>query len=452
MEKNENRRVIVDWPLNSDNKTLTVYSLVNEHDSFSESQNKILRCVGMNESQAEKFSDKKSLLFKMSELLKTGESILILSEPEQYLSLKDTLMRALALPIGVDEELSARLHKSGRDKRHADMPRGAKVFMTEDGVNSGFAVRAGKQTIVLLPLDKERVDDVLSNGAQSYLSEFVDNATSAKTDRESGENAVNLAVRSLQRVGKKVAVSGTPTSVFVKNEVTADGESNAAENFIFSEKAQLRGEYSARDYAVLLAKNAMEESEVSLGAAITSVFAKSREDMSEVFICVAVTTEDKAAGRTIYSLPGEKPEDFLKEAAKELLCLISDVTSVMPAAVTPGMSAPEYTEPQEINYPKKTSKLWTGVIITIAIILSIVLGLKLAGFFDVPEKDRDVPTRGTDVVTTTEPQTLLPEFETTEPTTEESQSGESSSDVSESSTGETSLPLPEMTMAENEVV
>lgn len=451
MDNYENQRVIVDWPLDRARRSFTVYALVGEFDDFSAVQNKILNCVGMNESQSEKFTDKKSLLFKMSDILKTGDSILILSEPEQYLSLKDTLMRALALPTAVDEELSARLHKLGKDKIHAEMPRGARVFMTEDGVNSGFALRAGKQTIILLPLDEERIDSLLSDGARSYLNSFNGKTSSSKSDCV--ENAVNLAVRSLQRVGKKVAVAGTSTSVFVKNAVTGDDESNSVENFVFTEKAQPRGEYSARDYAVLLAKNAMEESETALGAAMTSVFAKSQEDISEVFICIAVTTEDKAAGRTLYSLPGEKPEDFLKEAANELLRLVSDVTSAMPAASMPGMSAPEYTEPEEIEHTKKTSKLWTAVIIIIAVILSIVLGLKLAGFFDVPEKEADVPTRGTEVFSTTEPQTLLPEFETEDSTAEESQSSEPSSDgVSESSTSETSLPLPEMTMAENEVV
>lgn len=454
MEKYENRRVIVDWPLNRAKQDLTVYSLVGEYDDFSETQNKILKCLGMNESQSEKFTDKKKMLFKMSELLKSGDSILILSEPEQYLSLKDTLMRALALPIGVDEELSARLHKSGKDKSHADMPRGARVFMTHDGVNSGFAVRAGKQTIILLPLDAERADDILSGGARSYLAAF-GNDTPSKPDNAFGESDVSVVARSLQRVGKKVAVAGTPTSVFVKNAVMNGEEPNACDNFIFTEKSQPRGEYPARDYAVLLAGKAMEESSSALGAAITNVFAKSQEDMSEVFICIAVTTNEKAVGRTLYSLPGEKPEDFLKEAAKELLRLIADVTSSMPTVVSPGMSAPEYTEPAETEPPKKKSNLWSIVVIIIALILAVVLGLKLAGFFEVDDKNADVPTAGT----TVERQTLLPEFETTEPTTaDESQTDESLTGefaTGESSTGETTdsnLNLPEMTMADNEVV
>lgn len=448
MEKNESVRKYEDWPLNRAKQNLFIYSLSKHEEEFTDAREKILNCLHMGNAEVTAFEEKRELLFKMSELLKSGDSVLLLAEPEQYLSLKETLMRALALPVGIDEELSARLQKSGKDKRFANMPRGAKVFMTEDGVNSGFAVRAGKQTIILLPLDGERVDGLLTAGACAYLENFGNDISSSNGNRLSSDDSVQRASRALQRVGKRAAVSGTPTSEFAKELIASDEAGAAQDNFIFTESAQPRGEYAPRDYAVLLAKNAMEESGASVGAAVTNVFARNRKEPGGFFICIAVVADDKAAGRTIYANPGENPADFLKYAAAELLMLISEVAEAMPTVVMPEPTAPIYIKPEETEVKKKKSSggLWITVVILISVVLAVVLGLKFSGYFETPEENRSVPTHAsTEYEVTTQAETLLPEYETGTDTTAETA-------TDEADTTEETVKPGDMTTEENEVV
>lgn len=453
MENNEVVRRYEDWPLNRAKQSLFIYALTENEENYAEVREKILNCLHTGNADVSVFAEKRELLYKMSELLKTGDSVLLLAESEQFLSLKETLMRALALPVGIDEELSARLQKSGKDKQFANMPRGAKVFMTDDGVNSGFAVRAGKQIIILLPLDNERADGLLNAGARSYLETFGEDITAVNGAKHHSSDPVQRASRALQRVGKRAAVAGTPAAAFVKELISSDEAGIAQENFAFSENAQPRGEYAPRDYAVLLAENAMEEAGASLGIAVTNVFAKNREEMDGLFVCIAVTTEDKAAGRTLYANPGENPVDFLKSAAAELLNLLSEVTEAMPTIAMTSPVVPIYNKPEEKQpKQKKSSSLWIAAVLLIAVILAVVLGLKFSGYFDIPEENNlptHAPTFENGAVT--EQKTLLPEYETQDTTAETAFDDENGEPTAEGTTDETVEP-GDMTTAENEVV
>lgn len=455
MENNDVVRRYEDWPLNRAKQSLFIYALTENEENYAEVTEKILDCLHTGSADVSFFAEKRDLLYKMSELLKTGDSVLLLAESEQYSDLKDTLMRALALPVGIDEELSARLQKSGKGKQFANMPRGAKVFMTDDGVNSGFAVRAGKQIIILLPLDNERADSLLNAGARSYLEAFGEDISAVNGTKPHSSDPVQRASRALQRVGKRAAVAGTPAAAFVKELINSDEAGNAPENFVFSENAQPRGEYAPRDYAVLLAENAMQEADASLGIAVTNVFAKNREEMDGLFICVAVTTEDKAAGRTLYANPGENPANFLKFAAAELLNLLSEVTEAMPTIAMTSPAVPIYNKPEEKKAEKKkSSSLWIVAVLIIAVILAVVLGLKFSGFFDTPEEN-NIPTHApTEYGVTTEPETLLPEYGSQAETTDEPLTDDEGSELFTDIEGTTEEEVKpgDMTTEENEVV
>ena len=156
--------------------------------SFSESEHlsvnvaheaiasKIKEITGVDENFL--FCQTQNEMFKgVKEGIVNADVILVAVDISKFISTKAALIRALGLKCKLNAEIlklinsdacMATLNES-QTKAHAAIPVGGVSFVTKDGLFSGFGVEAGKQKLVVVPIDEKRIGAVLENDFDYFL-------------------------------------------------------------------------------------------------------------------------------------------------------------------------------------------------------------------------------------------------------------------------------------------
>lgn len=368
----------------------------------------------------EEFTSLKALFTELSKALKEKDFIVVAVSSEIYNKTKLKLMSALSLNPVENAIVAKRLEALSLDEqsfdRNVKFPSDAAVFASDDGVNSGFAVKKGKQHIVLLPLDEQRTDSVIKKGLVPYITGgyvATEPITEKKEEPEAEEkheeiisvitdSEKQVALRTLNILKEsniKIAVNGNANSELVK-QLGADFD-GFDEYFTFTPHIEDRGDYNVTDYTAQMARSAKGLSNADLGACVSDIFTADESD----YICISVATDKSALVRKLYKEPDETDEQFAVGAAEELYALIAEKTSGNNAV---GIEITQDEAPaKQKKEGKKTSKV---IIALICILLAAALAVG-ALFFIKYYKGRQEPE--TTAPETTE-STTLPET-TTEP-------------------------------------
>ena len=213
------------------------------------------------------FPTLKSMLPRFSAVLKVSPCIVLAIDKAKYNPVREKLCSALGLATEQNEEAYHRLSENTalpveEIVKNAAVPKNATVFLTEDGMYPGFAVEKGKQTIIFLPLDEERLDSVLKHGIVPYLmqkevlTQDVEEPAPKASEAVPTESSevVQHTVNILREVGAKVAVSSTPAAEILKN--FGAGCAGFDEYFIFTPHVEDKGDYNLTDYVAITAKSA----------------------------------------------------------------------------------------------------------------------------------------------------------------------------------------------------
>lgn len=370
----------------------------------------------------------KALLPQFAAALKTEECIVLGIDRAKYNAVRAKLCAAMALAVVQNEEIYALLSEytglSPEEKvKNAAVPENAVCFLSEDGMYPGLAVQKGAQTVVFLPLDEERLPRILKAGLVPYLMQSevavhaektgaADDALTESTSLEENSSAedaeadvMHHTVNILRECGAKVAVSGTPYAEEIKK--LGEGVADFDSFFVFTPHVEDKGDYNLTDYVALTAKAAKELSGAQLGASISDI---GDGDGGE-YICITVADDKTAVVRKLYREDDETRQDFVADAAEELVELIGEKAGGKGAVgieVT-GMDVPPET-PSFLS--KKTGKITLSVIV-----LLLVAAVTVGCIFFVKEKQaRDAErATSTEAPTTTEPISVAepePEIET----------------------------------------
>jgi len=105
------------------------------------------------------------LLEALAAQIKQYDLFVVAAEPRQFHSLKTQLLEALGLPGRVNESVAAIQKKHPEDTM---FPSGAALFVTPDARYNGFAMRCGRQHMLVLPLRLDLLESVAPKVAQ-YL-------------------------------------------------------------------------------------------------------------------------------------------------------------------------------------------------------------------------------------------------------------------------------------------
>ncbi len=364
----------------------------------------------------DEYTSLKEMFGGLSKAIKSSDFIVIAVESGIYNSTKLKLMTALSLEKEQSEAVLKKLAELDIDdaakQKNAAMPTGATVFVSIDGVNSGFAVKKGMQTIVMIPFDEHRLDSVLKRGLVPYitnggrLNQVTEAETSAAPEvkeepvpdesEDVSEQEKNIAAHTLnilKESGVKIAINGN-TNATVLREFAA-GLDDFEEYFTFTPHIEDRGDYNVTDYTAQMARSAKDLSSATLGACISDIF--TTNDGCD-YICISVATDKSALVRKLYKEDGEDDTHFIKIATEELLALIGE------KAMGNNSVGIEIAQDEAPKADKKLGKKSKAAIISVVALL-LVAAVTVAAVYFVKQKNAQKEPETTVPVETQAPET-----------------------------------------------
>lgn len=265
-------------------------------------------------------------------------TVLLLADTSDYAHIKSLLAKALHLQLKSSPEIARNTRNtigdflSGSDEMiaHCAVPADKKVFCLGDGLYAGFAVTAGQQNLILLPHNIDRTVTLLNQQVIPYLNAFY--GCNLPTDASRNYYAGQLCALLCEH-DEKMGVSGTKTSVFIRN--AAEKIPGMLPMLRFTPSAETRGNLHPVDYAANLSIAACELEGNPYGAAMTSAFFTGAEATADTEKCVylAFTDDNDTSVREVHSLTGEEVSDFLNRCTEELFKFALEKVNAMHSTV-----------------------------------------------------------------------------------------------------------------------
>ena len=391
----------------------------NAADTSVKMQIKVIGCLnGFADSDIsfDEYTSLKEMFGGLSKALKSSDFIVIAVDSSIYNSTKLKLMTALSLKKEQNEAVLKKLSKLELDEsaqeKNAAMPEGATVFVSVDGINSGFAVKKGSQTIVMIPFDDQRLDSVLKRGLVPYITnggrlnsasepeaapthEEKEEITS-ETTSEISEQEMDIAAHTLNILKEsdiKVAVNGN-TNATVMREF-AVGLDDFDEYFTFTPHIEDRGDYNVTDYTAQMARSAKALSSATLGACISDIF--TTNDGCD-YICISVATDKSALVRKLYKEDGEDDAHLIRIACEEVFALIGE------KAMGNNSVGIEIAQDEAPKADKKLSKKTKKAIISVIAII-LVAAITVGSVYFVKQKNNNKEPQTEPPVQTQAPET-----------------------------------------------
>lgn len=391
----------------------------NAADTSVKLQIKVIGCLnGFADSDIsfDEYTSLKDMFGGLSKALKDSDFIVIAVDSSIYNSTKLKLMTALSLKKEQNESVLKKLSKLDLDEsaqeKNAAMPEGATVFVSVDGVNSGFAVKKGSQTIVMIPFDDQRLDSVLKRGLVPYITnggrltsasepeaaptheekeEITSQTTSEISEQEKDIAAHTLNI--LKESDVKIAVNGN-TNATVMREF-AVGLDDFDEYFTFTPHIEDRGDYNVTDYTAQMARSAKDLSSATLGACISDIF--TTNDGCD-YICISVATDKSALVRKLYKEEGEDDAHLIRIACEEMFALIGE------KAMGNNSVGIEIAQDEAPKADKKLSKKAKKAIISVIAII-LVAAITVGSVYFVKQKNNNKEPQTEPPVQTQAPET-----------------------------------------------
>lgn len=391
----------------------------NAADTSVKMQIKVIGCLnGFADSDIsfDEYTSLKDMFGGLSKALKSSDFIVIAVDSSIYNSTKLKLMTALSLKKEQNEAVLKKFSKLELDEsaqeKNAAMPEGATVFVSVDGINSGFAVKKGSQTIVMIPFDDQRLDSVLKRGLVPYITnggrlnsasepeaasthEEKEEITS-ETTSEISEQEMDIAAHTLNILKEsdvKVAVNGN-TNATVMREF-AVGLDDFDEYFTFTPHIEDRGDYNVTDYTAQMARSAKALSSATLGACISDIF--TTNDGCD-YICISVATDKSALVRKLYKEDGEDDAHLIRIACEEVFALIGE------KAMGNNSVGIEIAQDEAPKADKKLSKKTKKAIISVIAII-LVAAITVGSVYFVKQKNNNKEPQTEPPVQTQAPET-----------------------------------------------
>ncbi len=374
-------------------------------------------------SSFEQYDGLRELFEALQDALENDEIIVIAVDNKHYIKLKNALIQAFETDVVSNSSILNMLEgneeiSDAERKAFSTFPEPATVFLSKDGLYSGYGMGNDSQQILVLPIDNERINIVLRNGVVPYLSKNIEIQVEDEFlgEKKFFENEkVEIAVNRILESESIVAVCGTQNAEVIKS--CGDNVPNFDDVFVFTPHVEDKGDVNATEYAAQLAKVSLDISAANIGASISDIYTSN----DSKFICIAVANDDSAVVRKLYMADEETETAFIESAAIELIELVGEKAAGIQSV---GIEIAENNKiDSEIKKPvNKKSITIISIILGLIIVLCAALGVvyKVQGengalanafnkIFNITTTTSTETT--TTIPTTTEPQTDVPMVE-----------------------------------------
>ena len=152
-----------------------------DSDAFSGSKKLVADCAGSFTAEKENFKNftsPKRMLLAVSQALRSADAAVIAVQISAYNSIKKTICQAFNAEIGQNDEIYNLLLPLYEKKtitrtaldNNSLFPNGADIFPVSDYKCCGFAVTAGAQSIIVLPLDGVKTGEVVFGSLYDFFA------------------------------------------------------------------------------------------------------------------------------------------------------------------------------------------------------------------------------------------------------------------------------------------
>ncbi len=368
----------------------------------------------------EHYEKMRDLFDSFGDALQNNDLIVIAVDEKRYFKLKKAVSQAFDVDLVQMPSVLNMLENNEEltDEQRRDFstfPEPATVFLSKDGMYSGFGIDNGEKFIVILPIDNDRINLILRNGVSPYLAKGLgagDGEILSEAQHFDNEK-VEIAISRLLESDSVVAINSTANSEVLKS--LGDGIEHFSDVVIFTPYVEDKGEVNVTEYAAQLARVSLDLSAANLGASISDVY----EAEGSKYICISVASGESATVRKLYLEDGETEEAFIESAAAELFELIGErAVGIRSVGIEVSDAPAEEEKPIEKKSSKKTATVLAiimGVVILLCAVLAIVFKMQgengsLANTFRrIFGYETTVSETTTAVPTATEPTTVAPE-------------------------------------------
>lgn len=354
----------------------------------------------------QQFEDIREMFVALQSALENDELIITAVDVKNYLKFKNALIQAFGTEVVYNSSVLKRLENLSLDDKKKQafsaFPEPATVFLSDDGMYSGFAMANESQYLVFLPIDNYRIDEILRNGVIPFLNEqmvekYEDIASTI--EKPAYYDKVSYAVNSILEAGTLVAVNGTRNAEVLKS--CGDSVIGFDKAFVFTPYVEDKGKINPTEYTAQLARVSLDLSSAKFGACISDIYTSN----DAKYICIAVSDGDSALVRKLYMADDETEQDFVESVAVELIELIGEKVSGKRSV---GIEISEEQENAITDDDKKIAKKKPLAILAVVIGL-VFIACAVIVFFTQNNKnnvDDETTTTPTDAISTTEPTTV----------------------------------------------
>lgn len=323
----------------------------------------------------------RNLFEGFQDAIQNDDIIVIAVDKKHYFKLKNAVSQAFEVENAYSPAVLNMLENNDglsdeQRKEFSSFPEPATVFLSKDGLYSGFGIDNGEKFIIVIPIDDDRINIILRNGVAPYLANGIGGeAESILSEAQRFDNEkTETAISRLWETGSVVAVNGTANAEVLKN--LGEAVEHFSDVVVFTPYVEDKGEVNATEYAAQLARVSLDLSAANIGASISDIY----ETEESKYICIAVANDENATVRKLYMDDGETEEAFVESVAAELFELIGERAAGIRSVGIEVSDAPaEVSEPMEKKSSKKTVTVLAivlGVVILLCAVLAIVFKMQ----------------------------------------------------------------------------
>lgn len=373
--------------------------LKGEMSSQTVAQQRIIEGVfaGMDGAQVlsfRTFNETKNFFGEMGKAFNRASVIVAAADEKAFLEQKWNLLKALGLKSEICPAVQNVMRESATVpdasmKAHALMPKEAALFLSADGLYSGFAVRSGKQTLLFLPLSENRTQDIVTDGVRRYFEARAKQDAAAQVPEQAQppvsapvelpDNNLRFAQTALLLADNEMAVAfaRTETNVYIQNGMR--NNPHCGDSFVPAE-ATADSRESVTERMACLAEAARQEIGTALGAAISNIY--SLGGNKGMFINVALADRKTAHVRKITGDPEMSAADLVVLATDELFSMVQSYLRGDPFPPEDAQLIPAelFRNTPEIAQENQKKKRSTGIKIILCVLIAVILCV-LIGFY-----------------------------------------------------------------------
>ncbi|MCQ2479252.1 MAG: hypothetical protein MJ120_01330 [Clostridia bacterium] len=297
-----------------------------EEIEFADCKDAIVDCVTLFTSKEEEFynfSSPKKMLIAGAQALKKADAIIFAVPLASYNSMKKTICSVFEMETESNEEIYENLLPAFKEKKitktafenNCLFPKEADIFPVSDFRCCGFAITEGTQSIILLPLDDEKTNEIVYGSLYNFIGEM------AGFDNMADISMLKCAVlatklsASLRKGKSRLAFTDLGGIPLIEESLYhADRENKTM--FVADKPEPRLPSQTIQDYIITTAQKTRLDTKADYACAVSSAFASNTDDST--FIYAAVADENDTAVKKLYLNDGEDPKSLYQSAVEEV--------------------------------------------------------------------------------------------------------------------------------------